>query len=101
MLGCLFRVEAKPGKLEELIAHLKWCIEVAKEKEPETWRFEFFQDPEDDQALYVYEAYPNEAGFEAHKQNEPYQSWNAGRSEELTTSFKLIFGDTAIASTAM
>ena len=25
MLGALFRVEADPGKVEELIAHLKWA----------------------------------------------------------------------------
>ena len=78
MFGILFWVEAEPGKLQEFKDHAQWCVDVAKEKEPDTLRFDWYTDPENENALYVYEAYTDEAGFEAHKQNEPYQAWSQG-----------------------
>ena len=59
-----------------------------------------FRDPNDDQAIYVYEAYRDRAAFEAHKQNEPYQRWASGRAEGLTTNFKLLFDGDALVATA-
>ena len=53
MYGILFRVEAKPGKLQELMAHSEWTVEVCKKEEPGTLRFDIYQDPNDDQAFYV------------------------------------------------
>jgi quinol monooxygenase YgiN len=53
MFGMLFRVEAKPGKYQELIDFLKWNGEVCRDHEPGTLRFEFFKDPDDAHALYL------------------------------------------------
>ena len=91
MYGILFRVEAKPGKRQEWIDHVKWVVEVCKDREPGTLRFEMYPDPNDVDAFFVYEAYENEAGFEAHKQNEPYKRWNSGGREELTANVDIIF----------
>jgi len=100
MYGILFRVEAKPGKLQELIAHAEWTVEVCRKEEPDTLRFDFYPDPNNDQAIYVYEAYRDRAGFEAHKRNEPFQRWAAGRREELTTNFQALFNGDTIVTTA-
>ncbi len=101
MYGILFRAVVKPGKRQEFIDHAKWVVEVAKMEEPATLRFDWYVDPNDENAFYVYEAYENEAGFEAHKQNEPYKRWASGRGEELTTKVKLLFyGAYTISTTA-
>ena len=67
MFGILFRVEAKPGKHQELLDFLQWDGEVCRDQEPGTLRFEFYRDPNDANALYVYEAYRDCNAFEAHK----------------------------------
>ena len=89
--GILFRAEVKPGKRQEFVDHAKWVVEVAKKEEPATLRFDWYVDPNDENAFCVYEAYENEAGFEAHKQNKPYKSWASGRAEELTSSVEPLF----------
>lgn len=78
MYGILFRAKAKPGKYQELIEFLEWDGEVCRDKEPGTLRFEFYPDPGDKEALYVYEAYRDENAFEKqHKMNDPYQHWKS------------------------
>ena len=98
MYGILFRVEAKPGKLQELMSHSEWTVEVCKKEEPGTLRFDIYQDPNDDQAFYVYEAYRDRAAFEAHTQNKPFQRWVSGREEELAANFSLVFDGDALMS---
>ena len=98
MYGILFRIEAKPGKLQELMAHSEWTVEVCKNEEPGTLRFDIYQDPNNDQAFYVYEAYRDRADFEAHTQNKPFQRWVSGREEELAANFSLVFDGDALMS---
>ena len=86
MFGILFRIEAKPSKLQELIDFFKWDKKVCSEKEPETLRFEFYPDPENENALYVYEAYRDLEAFEEHKKNEPYKRWSTSVQAKLGTS---------------
>ena len=65
MYGILFRVEANPGKFQELVDFMTWDAEVCQDEEPGTLRFEFYQDPENENALYVYEAYQDLESFAA------------------------------------
>ena len=96
MYGIAFRVEAQPGKHEALRAFLQWDGEYAREQEPGTLRFEFYADPQDANAFYVYEAYRDAEAFEAHKRGEPFKRWNGGQREELGTNLKVLFiGDAA------
>jgi len=102
MFGILFRVEAKPGKYQELIEFLTWDGKVCRDTEPTTLRFEFYRDPNDVNALYVYEAYRDFDAFEAHKSNEPFRRWTAGLNQELGTNFTVIFrGEAAWSPTDM
>ncbi len=96
MFGILFRIEAKPGKHQELIDFMKWDGNVCKDQEPGTLRFEFYQDPEDENALYVYEAYRDVNAFEAHKKNEPFRRWSSGLQKELGTNLKILFRGEAV-----
>jgi len=100
MYTVLFRTEARPGKYQELTDFMKWDVDVCKEKEPGTLRFDVHRDPKDDNAIYVYEAYRDRGAFEEHKRNEPYQRWSSGLSEELATNFSLVFEGDALSSTA-
>jgi quinol monooxygenase YgiN len=94
MFGIFFRVEAQPGKYDELLAFLKWDGERAREHEPGTLRFEFYRDPQDVNALYVYEAYRDRDAFEEHKKGEPFQRWSEGLRDALGTNFTVtMLGD--------
>ena len=77
MITGLFRLHLKPNKKSELIEFLKWDGEVARDTEPGTLRFEFYDDPEDDAAIYLYESYRDEAAFEEHKTHAPFQKFIA------------------------
>ena len=94
MFGIFFRVEARPGKYQALIDFLTWDGEYAREHEPGALRFEFYRDPADANALYVYEAYRDAEAFEAHKKGEPFRRWNGGLRDELGTNFTVtMLGD--------
>jgi quinol monooxygenase YgiN len=80
----------KPGRKQEFLDFLKWDIEVAKELEPGTMNFDVFADPENPDALFVYEAYRDEQAFAEHQKNEPFQRfWNEIRPEWLA-EFKML-----------
>ena len=100
MYGIVFRVEAKPGKFQELVDFLTWDAEVCRDEEPGTLRFEFYQDPENENALYVYEAYQNQEAFDVHKNNDPFKHWHsAGLSEALTINgLQVLFAGDALFS---
>lgn len=100
MLGILFKAKAKPGKLEELTAFLTRDGEFCRDKEPNTLRFEFYPDPNDSNALYVYEAYRDRKAFEEHKNNPPFKEWSSGLKNELCTSTKDLINGDAIWSSA-
>ena len=100
MFGIVFRIEAQPAKYQELVEFLKWDGEVCRDREPGTLRFEFYRDPSNDNAFYVYEAYRDLDAFEAHKKNEPFQRWSSGLRDELGTNFTVIFRGDAVWSPA-
>ena len=53
MFGIIFRIEARPGKYQELLEFLKWDGEVCRDREPGTVRFDAYCDPKDDNAFFV------------------------------------------------
>ena len=79
----LFRVDANPGKRQELAEFLMWDHKESLEHEPGTLRFDVFQDPENLDRFYVYEVYEDDAAFEEHKKHETFKRWN---SVEFQTS---------------
>ena len=99
MFGFAVHVRAKPGKFQALIDQLTWAADVARESEPDTLRFEFYPDPNDKSALYLYEAYSDRDGFEAHKKNAPYQQWADGGKDELVEDGLILFEGVAMFST--
>ena len=99
MYGILFRVEAKPEKFQELVDLLTWDAKICRDQEPGTLRFEFYQDPENENALYGYEAYRDLEALEVHKQNEAFKRFfYGGLKEELTTDFSVVFRGNALFS---
>ena len=86
MYAVFAKFYTRPGKKQKLVDFLKWDAEVADESEPETLRFEFYEDPTDGSAIYLYETYTDEAGFEAHKAGEAFQKFISGVAEECIES---------------
>ena len=91
MIGTLFRVEVKPTNRQAFIDFIEWDVRVAKECEPGTLRFDLYQDPKDENAFFVYEAYRDQKAFEDHKKNEPYQHWESHITPETVTRFHKVF----------
>jgi autoinducer 2-degrading protein len=81
-------MNVKPGKKEKLIEFLKWDTQVARDEEPGTLRFDAFEDPNDDSVVYLYEAYVDMAGFEAHKEGEPLKKFLGGLKDECLESME-------------
>jgi (4S)-4-hydroxy-5-phosphonooxypentane-2,3-dione isomerase len=77
MFGILWRAEIRCEERKDFINFIKWDIQVAKEREPGTLRFDLYQDPNDENAFFVYEAYRDETAFEEHQKNEPYRRWDS------------------------
>jgi len=73
----LFRVVAKPGQREKLARFLEWDRKESIEQEHGTFIFDVFQDPENENGFYVYEAYENDVAFKEHKNHPPYKQWDS------------------------
>jgi quinol monooxygenase YgiN len=73
----LFHVIAKPGKRRDLFEFLEWDGKESMKRERGTLRFDVFQDPENGDAFYVYEAYEDYAAFEEHKTHDPFNRWDS------------------------
>src|SRR5262245_12439469 len=91
MIGTLFRVKVEPVKRQAFIDFIEEDIRVAKEREPGTLRFDLYQEPKDENAFLVYEAYRDQKDFEEHKKNEPYQQWESHIRPEMVTCFESFF----------
>jgi (4S)-4-hydroxy-5-phosphonooxypentane-2,3-dione isomerase len=91
MIGTLFKVEVKPTKRQAFIDFIEEDVRVAKECEPGTLRFDLYQDPKDENAFYVYEAYRDQKAFGEHKKNEPYQNFISHVMPEMVTRFESFF----------
>ena len=63
MIAAFAKVTLKPGKKQKMIEFLKWDVEVSR-NEPATLRFDIFEDSNDENVIYWYEAYVDAAGFE-------------------------------------
>ena len=86
MIASFAKVTLHPGKKQKMIEFLKWDVEVSR-NEPATLRFDIFEDPADENVIYWYEAYVNDAGFETHKQGEPVKKLlDGGLFEECIVS---------------
>ena len=92
MIGLIAWFKVKSGKMEELDDFFQWDGQVAKETEPGTLRFEFYDDPDSADALFLYEAYQDEDAFDVHKSHEPYQKWSAELRSNLVEESKIIKG---------
>lgn len=88
MIAAFFKVNVRPGKKEELVEFFKWDGTVAGDEEPGTLRFDVFQDPENENTLFLYEAYVDDAALEAHKANAPFQKFINGLRDDCIESFE-------------
>jgi autoinducer 2-degrading protein len=98
MLGILFKVTVKAEKRQAFIEFIEWDIQVAKESEPGTLRFDLYRDPADENAFFVYEAYRDNKAFEEHQKNPPYQRWVSQIEPEMVDDFQLLFNVDAVLS---
>jgi (4S)-4-hydroxy-5-phosphonooxypentane-2,3-dione isomerase len=91
MFAILFRALAKPSKRQDLLDFLKKDAKFCEDYEPGTLSFDVLQDPENEMAFYVYEAYKDREAFEEHTRNVPYRDWNEHIKNELVAESTDIF----------
>src|SRR5829696_3645650 len=92
MLGILFKVKVKAEKRQAFIEFIEWDIQVAKECEPGTLRFDLYQDPTDENTFFVYEVYQDKNAFEdVHKKSPPYLQWDSQIMPEMVDHFQPLF----------
>lgn len=72
MFALFFPRQIKPGHKEHFIEFLKEHGRGSKATEPETLRYEFFQDPTDANRIWLYEAYVDEAALQVHVEGTPH-----------------------------
>jgi quinol monooxygenase YgiN len=92
MYGASFHAVVKPGRKQEFIDFLKWDADVAIETEPGTLAFEVFQDPANDDGVYVFEGYRDGVAFGQHQSHEPFKKWVSEVRPEMLMEFRLLFG---------
>lgn len=91
MYGAFWHAAAKPGRKQEFLDFLEWDVQVAREAEPGTVSFDIFQDPENPDAVYVYESYRDEPAFGEHRSHEPFQKFfRGGLKDELVADLTVI-----------
>jgi (4S)-4-hydroxy-5-phosphonooxypentane-2,3-dione isomerase len=73
LYGGMVKLVARAGRKQELLDFLRWDAEVATAQEPGTLRFDVWERDDEPDAVYLYEAYVDQAAFEAHKANAPFQ----------------------------
>jgi len=103
MLEILFRAEVHPPKLQEFVEFIKDDALVAREQEKEsgTLWFDYYEDPKCENAFFVYEAYRDEAAFDAHRKNKPYQHWDSWIRPRVLAKFQPLFEKEKPVSTAI
>lgn len=108
MIAMFIKFNVKPGKKEKLLDLMKRGVQVVRDDEPATLRFDVFENSDDDSVVYLYEAYVDEAGFAAHKQGETFKAFMGGEKDEHVESWECLMPEgpvdgrtlTAIATTA-
>jgi|GEM_PF-1962468 quinol monooxygenase YgiN len=90
MIAALLKAKVRPGKKDKFLEFLKWDCQVARDEEEGTLRWDVFEDPNDDSVVFFYEAYVDQAAFEAHKLGEPLKAFIGGLREECTESIEAI-----------
>lgn len=101
MIAMLLRLHPKPGKRAELVEFLKWDAQVARDSEPGTLRFDVYDDGEHNGALLVYEAYVDDAAFEFHKQQAPFEKFRDVRTECVEKMGVIFGGKSPLATNAL
>jgi quinol monooxygenase YgiN len=77
------KVHIKPGKRTKLFKFLIWDFQVSQDSELGTLRLDFFEDPEDENIVYLYKAYRDEAAIDEHRALPPYEQHDAIMTECL------------------
>src|ERR1700752_697740 len=98
MYGILFKAKVKAEKRKAFTEFIERDINVAKEREPGTLRFELYRDPADENTFFVYEAYRDKKAFEEHQRNPPYQEWVSRIEPEMVDKKEPFFENEAILS---
>jgi quinol monooxygenase YgiN len=66
---------AQPGRKAELMEFLRWDAEATRSEEPGTLRFDVWEAPDEPNAVYLYEAFADQAAFEAHEASASFKKF--------------------------
>lgn len=75
-IAVIARIPAVPGKRDELVAALQMALDNAA-AEPGTITYILHEDVKDDDALWFYEMYDDQAAFDAHSGSDGFKALGA------------------------
>lgn len=76
------RAELKSEYLKTFLNHSREDAQGSVKNEPDCLRFDIFQDDENPNIIYFYEAYKNQAAFDHHLTTPHFQKWQEGLRDE-------------------
>ena len=85
LIQTFMKVRIKPGKRTKLFEFLMWDFQVSQDSEPGTLRLDFFEDPEDENVVYLYKAYRDHAAIDEHRALPPYKEHDEIMAECLAS----------------
>jgi quinol monooxygenase YgiN len=71
------RWTVKEGELDAVLAALRPLVEESR-REPGCLMYEPHRDPEDPNALFLYEQYEDEAAYQAHSESDHFKTYAVG-----------------------
>ncbi len=88
MLAAFLRLETRPGKQQKFVEFLTAEGRAVQETEPGTLRFDVFEDG--DSHILLYEAFADEAAFEAHKEGDFYKQGHGPLRDECVENVEVV-----------
>ena len=73
MIVICAKLQARPGKEEELISEMKALVDAVKKNEPDTMEYTFHRSRSDPRQFLVYEKYKSNEAMQAHMSSAHFQ----------------------------
>lgn len=81
MLGIVVRLRVRPGRRDPFLEVMVRNAEASLRHEPGCRRFDVTTSQEDPDVVLLYEAYDDDAAFEAHLASPHFAEWRAARAD--------------------
>ena len=101
MIGLLLKFTLRPGTVDEFSSALQRQADFARDNESECLRFDAFVSPDDDNIIYLYEAFENITALNTHRGLDAYKALDEIRQRCIESTELLVKPSSKIAATSL